>query len=345
MATRSPDRRSDGRSGSDRSGGVQLGQYPPPRHVIAHLSDTHLLAGRRPLYGALDVDATMGRALAQLERSGAAPEAIVVTGDLADLGEPEAYERLKAAVEPVAERLGSRVIWVMGNHDEREPFARILLGEPETDAPQDRVHDLDGLRVIALDSTVHGYHHGALDDDQLAWLADVLATPAPHGTLLALHHPPLPSTVEVMAILELEDQHRLAEVLRGSDVRGILAGHLHYSTTGTFAGIPVSVAAATCYSIDPSGGEGALVGVDAGQGYTLVSVYDDTVLHTMVPLNDGPRVSGFGDDVLAALAAMTPEERREAFSNKGSTWNLAEAQSSSTDSSEAAPTAAPGAPS
>ena len=50
---------------------------------------------------------------------------------------------------------------------------------------------MDGLRIIALDTSVPGYHHGELTDAQLAWLADVLATPAPHGTLLALT-PPLP---------------------------------------------------------------------------------------------------------------------------------------------------------
>ena len=101
-----------------------------------------------------------------------------------------------------------------------------------------------------------GYHHGRILDSQLDWLRDVLAEPAPDGTLLALHHPPIPSPIELMAILELEEQHRLADVIRGTDVRAILAGHLHYSTSGTFAGIPVSVAAATCYVIDNSAAAG-----------------------------------------------------------------------------------------
>ena len=40
---------------------------------------------------------------------------------------------------------------VMGNHDEREPYARGLFGE-DTDpgAPQDRVHDVDGLRALCM---------------------------------------------------------------------------------------------------------------------------------------------------------------------------------------------------
>jgi 3',5'-cyclic AMP phosphodiesterase CpdA len=301
---------------------VQLGQHAPPIHAIVHISDTHLLGGGRPLYGAVDADAHVERAFAQLERSGANPEAIVITGDLTDLGEPDAYERLKAIVEPAAERMGSRLIWVMGNHDEREPFASILMGEEPTAVPQDRVYDVGGLRIIALDSSVPGYHHGDLEPAQLAWLREQLATPAPHGTLLALHHPPIPTPVELMAIIELDHQAELAEVLRGSDVRAILAGHLHYSTSGTFAGIPVSVAAATCYTIDSSAEPGTLAGVDGGQTFNLVHVYDDQVVHSIVPLGDARRVAGFSGAFLDALAAMTPEERREAFSSKASTFQL-----------------------
>lgn len=301
---------------------VQLGQHAPPIHVLAHVSDTHLLGGRRPLYGAVDTDATVARTFAQLERSGMRPEAIVITGDLTDLGEPDAYERLKGLVEPAAERMGSRVIWVMGNHDEREPFAEILHGEEGTGAPQDRVYDVNGLRIIALDTSVPGYHHGDLEPSQLEWLRAELATPAPHGTILALHHPPIPTPVELMAILELDHQAELADVIRGTDVRAVLAGHLHYSTTGTFAGVPVSVAAATCYTIDTSAEPGTLAGIDGGQTFNLVYVYDDQVVHSIVPVADAPRIAGFTGAFLEALAAMAPEERREAFSNKRSTFNL-----------------------
>ncbi len=307
---------------------VQLGQYAPPTHVIAHISDTHFLGGARPLYGAVDTDRTLLAALEQLEASGSRPAAIVITGDLADLGEPDAYLRLRGQVEPAAERMGSRIIWVMGNHDERPEFSSILLRQEPSLAPQDAVYDIDGLRIIALDSTVPGYHHGELEDAQLEWLRDQLATPAPHGTLLALHHPPIPTPIEIMAIIELQEQSRLAEVIRGSDVRGILAGHLHYSTSGSFAGVPVSVAAATCYVIDNTADAGSLVGIDGGQSINLVHIYDDSVVHSIVPIGPWPQVSGFSGVVLDALAAMSPEERREAFSSKASTFNLAEVESS-----------------
>ncbi len=297
---------------------VSLGQYPPPGHVVAHLSDPHLLAAGVKQYGVIDTEAGLTLALARLSRLEHPPQALVFTGDLADKAEPAAYRRLREIVEPAAAAMSAEVVWVMGNHDERAAYARELFGL-DTDATQDRVHDVAGLRVVSLDTSVPDYHHGELTDDQLAWLADVLSTPAPHGTLLALHHPPVPIPMMPAAeVIELADQDRLAEVLTGTDVRCILGGHLHYSTYSTFAGIPVSVASATCYTSDPAPLERFVSGVDGHQAITMVHVYDDRIVHTVVPVEEAEEVSGFPSDVRAQVEALSPDERRELLSRKDS---------------------------
>jgi len=306
---------------------VQFGQYPAPRHVVAHVSDPHLLADRLQ-YGAIDTEAGLARSLDRLARLDPPPRALVFTGDLADKAEPLAYAHLREIVEPVAERIGAEVVWVMGNHDERAPYAAELFGERADDGTtQDRVHDVDGLRIISLDTSVPGYHHGELTDAQLVWLADVLATPAPHGTLLALHHPPIPvPTVPAAQIIELLDQHRLAEVLAGTDVRAIIGGHFHFSSYSTFAGIPVSVAAATCYTMDPAPRARFVSGVDGHQAVTMMHLYDDRVVHTIVPLAEAPEVTGFPADVAAQVEALTPEQRLDLVSRKDSPLNTGQIQ-------------------
>ncbi|KQX07188.1 MULTISPECIES: phosphodiesterase [unclassified Leifsonia] len=301
----------------------QFGQYPAPGHVIAHLSDTHFLAGG-PLYGTVDTDTGLAAALQRLEASGIRLDAFVFTGDITDRGEPDAYARVRSVVEPVAARIGAEVIWVMGNHDERMPFRRGLLAgsagvtgeETAPGAPVDTVTTVRGLRVIALDTSVPGYHHGAIDDAQLAWLADVLSEPAEHGSLLALHHPPIPTAIGAMQILELERQERLAAVIEGSDIRAILGGHLHYTSTSLFAGIPVSVAAATCYTMDLAAPVDELIGTDAGQSLNLVHVYDDRVVHSVVPLTTARTVTRFGSDFTARMLELDAEGRRDAFSRQ-----------------------------
>ncbi|WP_295013902.1 metallophosphoesterase [uncultured Microbacterium sp.] len=294
----------------------RFGRYASPTHTLVHLSDPHLLAGGAALGGRFDVDRTLAQTLAAIESAAARPDAIVVTGDLADLGEPDAYRRLRDAVEPVAARMGAPVIWVAGNHDERPALREHLLGAAPSEEPVTGVWDLNGLRLIALDSTVPGWHHGDLDAAQLAWLAEELRDPAPHGTLLALHHPPVPSHIPFFDILELRHQDELAAVLRGSDVRGILAGHLHYSLHGTFAGIPVSVASATCYTMDVAVPGDRVNGMDAAQSFQLVHVRPEGITHTVVPVVDADPVQTFSPEWVARMAALSPEERLEAFSRK-----------------------------
>lgn len=297
---------------------MQFGQYPAPGHVIAHLSDPHLLADGKQQYGVVDTEAGLELALERLRRLDPPPQALVFTGDLADKAEPKAYVRLREIVEPAAEAIGAQVVWVMGNHDERAAYARELFGE-ESDLPQDRVYDVDGLRIVSLDTSVPGYHHGELTDDQLAWLADVLAAPAPHGTVLALHHPPVPCPMVPAAdVIELLDQQRLADVLTGTDVRCIIGGHLHFTTHSTFAGIPVSVASATCYTMDPAPLDRFIAGVDGHHAFNMMHVYDDRIVHTIVPVAEAVEVSGYPAEIREQFEALSPEDRREIASRKDS---------------------------
>lgn len=295
---------------------MHFGQHAPALRTLVHLSDTHLLAGGADLGGRYAVEAHLRATLERIERLELRPDALVFTGDLTDLGEPDAYRRLRALVEPVAERLGAPIAWVAGNHDERPELRRDLLGQPPTEEPVTAVWDLGGLRLIALDSSVPGWHHGELDDGQLAWLRAELATPAPLGTILALHHPPLPSHVPMFDILELREQDRFAAAIAGSDVRAILAGHLHYSMSGTFAGVPVSVAAATCYTMDVALPPQRVNGMDAGQSFQLVHVYPDTITHTVVPLAGEAEGGFFSPEWYARIQSLSPQERLEAFSRK-----------------------------
>jgi Icc protein len=261
-----------------------------PTHVLAHLSDTHFLAGGAPLHGSVDTVEHLRRALRRLEESQVAVDAILHTGDIADLGELDAYRRVRDLVEPAAQRLGCPVIWVAGNHDLRGPLREGIFGSAPTTEPLDSVHDLGGLRLVALDTSVPGAGHGDLEPGQLEWLREVLAVPAPHGTVLAMHHPPVPTTVRVLEPFQFRANDALAEALEGTDVRAILSGHLHYSVHGRIAGIPVSVAPATSYTVRVDAPHLGLTGVDGDQAISLALVYPEQVVTTLLPIDAPPSV-------------------------------------------------------
>jgi 3',5'-cyclic-AMP phosphodiesterase len=281
--------RNDGVDGKEHVRESYVSEWPRPSHSIIHISDTHVTAANTGLYGStVYSDIYLRLLLDKLVASQMKPDAIVFTGDIADLGEAEAYLKVKALVEPAAKALGCEVIWVMGNHDLRDEFRVNLLGEAPSTETFDRVYDLRGLRVVVLDSTVHGAHWGEITRSQHNWLKEVLTVPSEHGTILAMHHPPIPSVVDLAITVELTGQRELALTLAGSDVRSIIAGHLHYSTNAMFAGIPVSVASATCYTQDLNIPQGSLQARDGGQSFNLVHVFEEQVVHSVVPLGNYP---------------------------------------------------------
>ncbi len=57
-------------------------------------------------------------------------------------------------------------------------------------------------------------------------------------------------------------------------------------------------------------------------------VYEEQIVHSTVPVGDAMEVTGFPIEAWVQIEAMTPEERREAFSSKTSTFGQAEAAAS-----------------
>ncbi|MEV0700398.1 phosphodiesterase [Saccharopolyspora sp. NPDC050389] len=253
-----------------------------PEHTIIQISDTHIVPEGEFLHGRVDTAANLTAALEDVEKLATAPHAVLLSGDLADTADPAAYQRLRTIVESFTERTEIPVLYAMGNHDERAAFRAGLL---DTDGvePYDYVQMFGDLRLIVLDSTVPGHHHGELTDEQLSWLADELSAPAPRGTVLALHHPPMDSPIPLMDAVAFHGVDRLAEVLRGSDVRIVVSGHAHYPSAGLLGGVPVWISGASAYTQDVLIEQNGLRGF-VGGAYTRIDVFEETAIATSIPI-------------------------------------------------------------
>ncbi len=266
-----------------------------PTYVLAHLSDPHLTAPGVTYNRVLDADAALDRAIAVLRTAradGRAPDAVVLSGDLTDTGHPDAYRRLREAVEP----LGCPIVYATGNHDVRVEFHRHLLGRDEA-GPILQVHRIDGLRILTLDSTIPGAGHGRLTEEHLAALAAELDEHAPDGTIVVLHHAPLPPPSPLLSYFALESASRsaLRDCVQGTDVRLILAGHHHLSRSGMLGRVPVAVAGSTTIRTDP------LAPIDhertwACGAFNLVQVYPDTITVSVIPVDGADRVFDLDGD-------------------------------------------------
>ncbi|MFI0940371.1 metallophosphoesterase family protein [Streptomyces sp. NPDC021020] len=257
---------------------------------ILHLSDTHLDRHGAPDDDGADGTAALRLLLREVEHLDGVG-AVVVTGDIADDGSREAYARTHELLGAYAAPRGARVFYATGNHDDRAAFADVLgSGHTAPDAVYDgpageraAASTVDGHRLVTLDSLVPGKGYGHLSAGQLGWLRGVLTTPAPHGTVLAFHHPPLALPgVEVQRVFGLHNAAELADAIDGTDVRLILCGHFHLQLTGRLAQATVWVTPGVVTRIDltaPPGTERAVHGPSA----TLVDLAAPygPLLHTL----------------------------------------------------------------
>lgn len=209
------------------------------------MSDLHLVP-EGELSMTLDTTARLERAVdAVIDRYGDA-DFCVLAGDLADLGQRAAYERLQAIVA----RLPIPVHITLGNHDDRPTFLEVFGAEFAGEAGNvDKVIDVKGYRVILLDSSEPGRVDGVLTTEQIAWLTARLAEAADRPVIVILHHNANALHIASDTIRMLEPEAFIAALKTHPDIRQVIAGHVHITSTATFRGLPFTTLAGGHYSV------------------------------------------------------------------------------------------------
>lgn len=203
--------------------------------LIAQLSDIHLDGT-----SSLERFDRVLRWVAELR-----PDAVAVSGDLANNSYPANYALVKARL--IA--LGAPVLVVPGNVDSREAM-REVFGGP-ADGPLNRVVEVgDSVRLIGLDVIVPGAAHGDATP-VLGWLeARLNSGGAP--ALIFLHQHPFDCGMDQYETIDCRNKEGLAAVIEDArdTVLGIGCGHLHRPMFTRFAGLQAALAP----SIAPMGG-------------------------------------------------------------------------------------------
>jgi Icc protein len=247
---------------------------------ILHLSDSHLTGDGTLHAGLVDTVAAFRLTLAAFDNAGPL-DLVVLSGDVSDDGSPASYSTLRTLTEGFAGRHGAVAVYAMGNHDERPGFREVLgNGHPDGGqvngaGPVTGVSEVAGYRVVTLDSSVPGRSHGFLDTGQLDWLRAELAAASPRGTVVVVHHPPVPPVTALHHGIELQNPGDLADALAGSDAVAILSGHYHHPMSDFLqAGadvVPVLVAGGIANSNCVLAGPGR-ERATAGSGGTLITL-------------------------------------------------------------------------
>lgn len=172
------------------------------------------------------------------------PDAVVVSGDLANNSHVANYAVLKARLEA----LGAPLLVVPGNVDSREAM-REVFGGPEA-GPLNRVVEIGEIRLIGLDVIVPGAAHGDAAP-VLGWLERQLNSGGAPA-MIFLHQHPFDCGMDQYETIDCRNKEGLAAVVEqaGDPVLGISCGHLHRPMFTRFAEVPATLAPA----VAPMGG-------------------------------------------------------------------------------------------
>lgn len=221
--------------------------------TVAQVSDIHVGTSERN-------EARAQRLFAHLAELPRPVDAVLITGDIADHGTPEEYEKVRALIAT----LPYPVFTCPGNHDARGAYVRVLLGEDGKagePGPVNRVYAASGAIFALCDSTIPGKPGGYLADETLEWLDQVL-TDAPEGApvFVCFHHPPVLVHAPYLDGMRQTGGERLTAVLqRHSNVVAILTGHAHSPAATTFAGLPLLISPSVISTLTlPWDGEGLI---------------------------------------------------------------------------------------
>ncbi len=209
------------------------------------LSDLHIVPEGQHCNG-LDTAGRLALAVESINTHHANADFCLIAGDLAELGEVDAYRRMHGILAGL--RVPHHV--TLGNHDLRDNFLEVYGAA--CDDPQagvSTVIDAKGYRVILLDSVKPGTHAGELGPDRLAWLRDRLAEAADRPVVVVLHHNANAMELPCDDIKLIDGADFVAALKSHPDVRQVIAGHVHVTSTGVWHGLPFTTIAGSHYNM------------------------------------------------------------------------------------------------
>lgn len=214
--------------------------------LLAQLSDLHICDE----WEGVDPVAQVERVVEAIRALPNRPDAVLVTGDLTDDAGEESYARARELLA----RLDAPLYVLPGNHDDRRRLREAFELPGSADEPVNYSADVGGLRLVAFDSIVPGRDPGAYSQEQLRRLDERLGEQHEAPTLLALHHPPLPTGISGWDEINLTrtDREAMAELAaRHPQLRAIVCGHLHRTAVGAVGGCAVLSAPSACLQVRP----------------------------------------------------------------------------------------------
>lgn len=245
-------------------------------HRLIQLTDSHIGEEREHRLAGICTYDTFRQVLADIAAMAVLPQMLMVTGDVAAFGKHKAYqlfaEQIRFLEIPYA--------WLPGNHDDFE-----VMQQSVTSAPYWPLLEFGNWRVLSLNTAISGQAGGTLAEEELDFLAGVLAREAEHPVAIFMHHPPIPVGCDWLDKQRVSNADQLERIVSGAgNVSAIFCGHVHQATETAWAGTTVYTSPSTCFQFAANSPGFAMS--DDCPGYRWIDLHADGHLETGVNVLD-----------------------------------------------------------
>lgn len=238
---------------------------------LVQVTDTHLTGTETGCLLGMNTARSASRVIhAALATESA--DCILVTGDIAADGQPEAYAQLEIL-------LGTSVpsLWLPGNHDD-------VSSHKDRYAP----HMKRRLRasywdVVMLETQVEGEVGGVLSTTELAALRSAVddARLANKALLVATHHPLRPLESAWLDEQSVKNAWEALDILKPiADQTAVISGHVHQESDEVINGVRMMTTPSTCVQFAPRSQDFTLDSKDPG--YRRLLLHPNARIETRV---------------------------------------------------------------
>lgn len=239
--------------------------------TIIQISDTHLMDQADLEFVHMNPEHSFHTVLKQVQQQYPHADAIIHTGDLAQVPVPETYARYLSFMQTT----GIPFYQIPGNHDHAEHFP--------FHQNQNQVHVLHfgQWSIVLLNTAVPNQIDGWVAQQHLHQLEHILETYAQQFMIVACHHHPFDMQSKWIDQHKLKNTNNLLDVLnKHSNIKAVICGHVHQDSLREWQNIQFFSTPSTCVQFKPLSDHFALD--DESPGFRVLSLKENGELDTVV---------------------------------------------------------------
>lgn len=248
-----------------------LQKQHPNEKIIIQITDTHLMDQPTSTFVKMNPETSFHAVIEDIVKQYPDIDAIVHTGDLAQVAKPETYARYQTFMQ----NLNIPFYQIPGNHDKAEIFPFL---NPE---PIPGILELGNWRVVLLNSAVPHKIDGWIQSDQLLHLSQILNDTQDQFVIIACHHHPLDMQSNWIDQHKLKNADEFKSLLQDhAQIRMVICGHVHQDSLNIWNQIQFLSTPATSVQFKPKSHDFALDTV--APGYRALLLKENGQFETLV---------------------------------------------------------------